>query len=268
MEQSYCCSLAPARFQAPVSPNMLFCCAVEVSDAVAVEDGSASVVTKLPKNEVDAKEVFVLQDVLEYVGEAKTTLPQVSLKLALSEASSRTFVVELAKSQGTSIGFGLNFRDTGILLITEVTAGSLAAEWNARRTVKQRIRGMDRIVKVNGASGSSSALTEKLKSDENCVLTLMHPREFKVSLDKRGKPLGLTLETRTDNLGLKIKSIAQNGAVTDWNSANPARALAISQRIVEVNGLLAETELLDCVKTSEVLQMRVLSYELPAWQSE
>jgi len=197
----------------------------------------------------------------------RNTLPSkkqaVFAEISVPTTSNRTFTVELVKAEGKSLGLALDLRDLEVLLITNVRPRSLAEAWNKVAPPQLEIRAADRIVKVNGAEGSSSDLTDMLKSNQKYVLTLMRPREFQVTIDKSSKNLGLNLDARGEWADLIVKSISDDGSASDWSAANPAQALAVSQRIVAVNQLPLGTsgvELLNCIKAANAVKMTILSY--------
>eukprot|EP00929_Paragymnodinium_shiwhaense_P010679 TRINITY_DN11553_c0_g1_i1.p1 TRINITY_DN11553_c0_g1~~TRINITY_DN11553_c0_g1_i1.p1 ORF type:complete len:1232 (-),score=375.72 TRINITY_DN11553_c0_g1_i1:54-3749(-) len=98
------------------------------------------------------------------------------------------------------------------------------------------------------------------------------PSEYLVELDKMGgMRLGINIEGR-DGISLYISHIS-DGLVENWNAANPDRQMMVGDRVVEVNGLTGDAQVLSNeLRRSEVLTMRVrrkanITTLPPGWQA-
>lgn len=84
-------------------------------------------------------------------------------------------------------------------------------------------------------------------------------RLMKVSLNRSGQKLGLTVDSKT----LEIKDIISKSVVAEWNLANPTKPLQVGHRIKKVNGKPGiqgyNEELLN--KSVEVLNLEVVAGE-------
>jgi len=89
--------------------------------------------------------------------------------------------------------------------------------------------------------------------------------EFEVVLDKTGGTrLGCDVD-HEDGKTLVVDAITQAGLITEWNEANPDKALKPRDRIVEVNGFRGDVlRLVDECKQSKMLKLMVQRDKTPA----
>eukprot|EP00930_Biecheleria_cincta_P092591 TRINITY_DN8256_c1_g1_i1.p2 TRINITY_DN8256_c1_g1~~TRINITY_DN8256_c1_g1_i1.p2 ORF type:complete len:147 (-),score=41.05 TRINITY_DN8256_c1_g1_i1:32-472(-) len=92
------------------------------------------------------------------------------------------------------------------------------------------------------------------------ALSTSQPRngEFEVTLDKTdGTRLGCDVD-HEDGKTLVVDAITGSGLITEWNEANPDKALKPGDRIVEVNGHRGDVlRLVDECKQCKVLKILV-----------
>jgi len=91
---------------------------------------------------------------------------------------SELFTVHLRRPQpGCSLGVAVDHSDGRTLLINDVTASGLIADWNvrSRSTSEVQICVGDRIVYVNGRCGSAAALLEEMGKDDLELKLYRHP---------------------------------------------------------------------------------------------
>ncbi|CAE7915725.1 unnamed protein product, partial [Symbiodinium sp. KB8] len=136
------------------------------------------------------------------------------------------FVVQLHKGmiKGGNVqpGMVLDLADEDICIVKEVDGG-LAGAWNSSCDVSLQIRPFDRIIRVNGISGSSRDLAQiLLEKHDQFSIAFMRPEERMVDLAK-STDLGILVKYKRGSLGFWIDNIT-DGEVQKWNTENPDAA--------------------------------------------
>eukprot|EP00930_Biecheleria_cincta_P076979 TRINITY_DN64217_c0_g1_i1.p1 TRINITY_DN64217_c0_g1~~TRINITY_DN64217_c0_g1_i1.p1 ORF type:complete len:250 (+),score=36.13 TRINITY_DN64217_c0_g1_i1:77-826(+) len=164
------------------------------------------------------------------------------------------FVVELQRTPDRAFGLNFHSSDGQMLIITEVLPGGLLNRWNDMCLPSQVVRPWDCLYRVNGRSGFSQELVAQLKNSGRFELHFRRPRESNVSVTKNGKVLGLLLSPTT-GAGLYVQDV-QAGAAMDAGAQVKA-----GDHIVAVNGhRTSAMDMIEMIKTSDVLNLKVLSY--------
>ena len=83
----------------------------------------------------------------------------------------RTFMVEMVKPSGTSLGLSLQEYEED-LLIERVLLGGAVDVWNSQREVGYPVSNLDRILRINGITGSQRML-DACRSSGQLVLEIL-----------------------------------------------------------------------------------------------
>lgn len=83
--------------------------------------------------------------------------------------------------------------------------------------------------------------------------------EQRVTLARgQGKAFGARLvDTETEEIGLMIARISEEGALSEWNARNPSRSVAPGDSIVNVNGLTAPWAIMEEMSNAMTVEMVV-----------
>jgi len=166
------------------------------------------------------------------------------------------FVVEIVKD---SDGAGLEIESiASMLLVAKLKRGPIRV-WNQTRDPELCVRAGDRIVSVNGVEAEGNMLIEELRKDLHLRLVLRHPKEFKVSVDKGGKELGMCVVGGNAKLDMLKISALKEGAVDDWNKVNVDNEVIIGDRITAVNSVMGDPQkMLAELKSKERLELTII----------
>mmetsp|Transcript_108968 Transcript_108968/g.305002 ORF Transcript_108968/g.305002 Transcript_108968/m.305002 type:complete len:133 (-) Transcript_108968:142-540(-) len=94
----------------------------------------------------------------------EVVLPAVTQAKAEEKASPKEWTITLNRTEGSSLGIDVDLTDQTTLQIEEVHDNGLVVSWNkAHPDMELRIG--DRVVCVNGTSGSASALVDASKKN-------------------------------------------------------------------------------------------------------
>mmetsp|Transcript_15863 Transcript_15863/g.43644 ORF Transcript_15863/g.43644 Transcript_15863/m.43644 type:complete len:217 (-) Transcript_15863:151-801(-) len=102
-----------------------------------------------------------------------------------------------------------------------------------------QIRRGDRLLAVNGTSGSFETMLALLKEEGLLELQFRRPVEFQVTAQRApGKDLGISMSYSKHDHLLLITGITE-GAIADWNAANHSTGLDVRANdcIISVNGM-------------------------------
>mmetsp|Transcript_64412 Transcript_64412/g.153649 ORF Transcript_64412/g.153649 Transcript_64412/m.153649 type:complete len:343 (-) Transcript_64412:199-1227(-) len=168
------------------------------------------------------------------------------------------FCVEIDKDM-VKHGVGMEIQALDdMLIILRLRDGPLR-EWNASHNQPLQVAPGDRILSVNDTSSDIEALLQGIKGSTHLKLRIRRPEYFQIAIDKSGKGLGAALLVNTDPLGMLNINQLRDGALKDWNYANPSRQLRSGDRIVWVNGVQGKPRaMLDRVKKDSQLDMVLL----------
>lgn len=156
---------------------------------------------------------------------------------------SQVFEVFLDVEAEDSCGIVLDTTNEAFPVVRQVTGAAFA--WNSGCPVGMEIKRHDRILTVEDEDVVSASNTEQLldaRGKRQMKLTLKHPFERELLLQKPGQ-LGVTVNYKRSSLGIWMASVGE-GLVSKWNSANPNKAVSANDRIIGVNGLGGEPNLL------------------------
>lgn len=183
-------------------------------------------------------------------------------ELAPEESEGTTYSVEVDKSDGGNLGWDFDVLDRDRFIITSIWKDGLIDNWNCHSPPPRQVRPMDRLVMVNGQSGTIDYLMQKLDNQQQLKLTLTRPRELHVTLEKSSrKPLGVSLGVDDFSMGILVMNVKDGGALKAWNDQSRENAVSASDRIISVNGHEdSGRRLLQMISDSDVLHLKVLSW--------
>jgi len=168
--------------------------------------------------------------------------------------------ITLRRDSDTNIGLNLDALD-----ICGIIPGCVQ-EWNDSRPEPERLLVHDRIVEVNGVSGSIARILASLMTTEEWKMTISRPTELRVSVDcAKLSSLGVGLKHSTNSNTLLITEVG-DGAIREWNSAAPGAKVCKHDRIISVNGICggARSLLTAAASAGEgKLDLTVLHYDHP-----
>jgi len=180
------------------------------------------------------------------------------------------FDVDVDRSEGRSLG--IEVVTEGTLIVMSINEG-LIQEWNAANPDKA-IEEKDHIVGANDVRGDVDSILDQCRQEQPLRLTVRRPAvksedevtvevEYNITLDRTGgQKLGIDVEHECGKQ-LFIESIDAEGLVAAWSTHNPDRQVHLDDRIVEVNGVRGETQLLlaECMR-EVVLEITLIRTEL------
>eukprot|EP00931_Biecheleriopsis_adriatica_P073556 TRINITY_DN47819_c0_g1_i1.p1 TRINITY_DN47819_c0_g1~~TRINITY_DN47819_c0_g1_i1.p1 ORF type:complete len:229 (+),score=45.36 TRINITY_DN47819_c0_g1_i1:129-815(+) len=161
-------------------------------------------------------------------------------------------------TSGDWLGLVLDLSDDTTCLVKEVDGG-LAADYNAAKP-SNPIQMFDRIVKVNGTTGSAKWIAAELGSQQSSfTLTLMRPQERNIHLES-STDLGVMVKYKKGSMGFWAHAI-EAGKMQVWNQEHPDQQLKVFDRVVAINGKFGMgPDLLAALKTDGPVQLTVMSY--------
>lgn len=181
-----------------------------------------------------------------------------------------SFFIALDRSNGDAVGLAFDVLDEARCIISEVKPQGLVAEWNRTATPSQLVKPGDHIAEINGKAGNGREIASKLMDWASKMRLRLHrPKTFHVKFSKKGKVLGVSLaahdtskasgEAATDVL--LITAVNEGGAVAAWNKeGSSSDKVTAGDRIIQVNGKTSQTGMLEGLKTSEEVDMIVISW--------
>ncbi|CAE8584286.1 unnamed protein product [Polarella glacialis] len=172
--------------------------------------------------------------------------------------SSPTFDVTLDCSKGKhGLGLQLDLSDSNVCVVVSVLPEGHVDIWNRGHPTNCRVKAMDRLVAVNGQTGNTHMLIQRLKGTLKPILvelTFEHPRLIQIEIPCRspGQILGLALKGKGDSQSLIISNVL-GGVVHQYNeTVDPESRVKRSDRVVAVNGQEASpSELIKLLRGSE-----------------
>lgn len=147
----------------------------------------------------------------------------------------KMFTIKITREEGKGIGLDISAHDGSTLLIGRVKDGPVIT-WNTApdRDPFERVRRGDRIISMNGASGSSDAILHELKAGgPEFTAVIRRVTQIRVTFS-RNAPLGLERDESISDYFV-VKSVA-DGCMKDANRKNKAdMEVKAADTIVQVN---------------------------------
>ncbi|CAJ1444127.1 unnamed protein product [Effrenium voratum] len=163
----------------------------------------------------------------------------------------KTIVVRLEKTHKTNLGMHVDGLSLAVCL---VEGRGLVAEWNAAFP-SCAVEPGDRVVSVNGAQHPELVM-EQLAAESVLQLVVAKQGALAAALAPQAQYSVQLRREESDTFGLEVNpdtaevvQVLDDGRAAVWNAWHPFRALAVGDRIVEINGVhvgrhrLLETEL-------------------------
>mmetsp|Transcript_31049 Transcript_31049/g.82246 ORF Transcript_31049/g.82246 Transcript_31049/m.82246 type:complete len:221 (+) Transcript_31049:51-713(+) len=169
-----------------------------------------------------------------------------------------SFVVSLQKTPGVaSTGLVLDPSDGDTLHICALYDNSIVGAYNREAPPGKALQVGDVFLSVNRVSGTSERLTEELVMSSEVEMRVCRPEVRTMTVDKKGGSLGLKLNYAKRGRSLCIDKIS-DGAIKEWNDANPGEEVKEKDRIIAVNQLEGgPEELLKELGSAKVAELRI-----------
>lgn len=145
------------------------------------------------------------------------------------------------------------------LVVVGVTAEGPCGDAWAVRFPEKAIRPNDRILEINGSTGTSAALMNKLKkageqmaAGEPCRMKLRRPKTLELRLVKENSSEKLGLELiEIGSMLVFVKGDCNTGVIGQWNDKNPTAQMHKGDLVVAVNGVTASSaDMMTAIETS------------------
>lgn len=144
--------------------------------------------------------------------------------------------------------------------VAEVKRGAVDDfnQLNPLRTIQPH----DMVLQMGDAKGTEAILAKMAAPLRDVKLTVHRPRRMQVKLRKEAKSsLGIKVILKEMCPGAVISDVNPTGLLGKWNAKNPSDAIAVSDRLLAVNGLTELKESLAEDLTNETeLELTFLKY--------
>jgi len=188
----------------------------------------------------------------------KTTGDEAPSRKVIVNDLKDTFIAAIVKSAGGILGLDLSLTGGVVARVTGVQPGPVQ-DWNEKASKENQIREGDMIVEVNGVSSKATDMLRRLREDTILNLVVKRRIEFMVQICKGTQIIGMDVQCTKNREGLLVNKV-KDGAMKNWNLANPDRMVNKDDRIVEINGFSGEAKaLLHKLKDApDELDMRIV----------
>mmetsp|Transcript_65058 Transcript_65058/g.121197 ORF Transcript_65058/g.121197 Transcript_65058/m.121197 type:complete len:218 (-) Transcript_65058:81-734(-) len=78
------------------------------------------------------------------------------------------------------------------------------------------------------------------------------PAEFRVTLDRAGKKLGMVVFNKRNEDFVRVRNVKEDGFIAEWNSKNPNKQIKDGYHILEVNGETLPEKMRDIIGDSKL----------------
>lgn len=130
-------------------------------------------------------------------------------------ASDYCVVIEKSASQKWGIDVEIVDNDSvPIMAVVRTVHSGAIKSFNDSAPAEQKIQEGDAIIEVNGVRNNMLALLMGIKDICALHMTLRRPTEVRVSVTRKGRPLGLDLYPRVSDFGLLVKEVS-DGALAN-----------------------------------------------------
>mmetsp|Transcript_93248 Transcript_93248/g.216715 ORF Transcript_93248/g.216715 Transcript_93248/m.216715 type:complete len:354 (-) Transcript_93248:98-1159(-) len=147
----------------------------------------------------------------------------------------REFRVLLDLPERHSLGLTFDAQDGIMLHVLEVGKGEID-QHNKVADDDVQVRPHDYIVKVNGLEGSSAQLLSEIKKATQLELLVRRPWQFSIAVSCSNTKRGPGLMLKSPSGSALVVAGVKEGPVKDWNTAFPAQAVRVGDRIIAVDG--------------------------------
>jgi len=178
------------------------------------------------------------------------------------------FFVELTR-ESVNDWFGLNFdfSDKKVMEIVTVDCeGSPAAAYNEEAEMARMLLPGRFILSVNGVAGNTHQMQCVWLTSTTVRCQVCTPKKFAVQFDlSDGSKLGVDLSRCKKGMAFLVMDIP-NGAVKEWNRANPELEVRRLDRIIAVNGRSGGADMMQELISSDCRQLELV-FSRPSWGS-
>lgn len=165
------------------------------------------------------------------------------------------FLIEIQGGRGTDSGMEYESDDERLIV---ARLGRPLQAWNElqRNEPTQCVMPGDRVVRVNGTEGDCRTLVKELRQDRPALVMMRRARHFEVSVQRKGNRLGMNVAPR--RTVLKVSFLTE-GVIQQWNRLHVDRAVELGDRIIEVNGMAGDAQLMtEMLVSSEQLHLKLV----------
>lgn len=154
------------------------------------------------------------------------------------------FEVPLKKVTGKeNLGIEVDPVDGEVVQICRIANG-LIKDYNSTTQDPLQIKADDFIVKVNGVSGNTDSMFDRMQKDSSINLTIKRVKGWEVELSQKingGSELR-PLITRAENGRSIVIKDDSDPIIQAWNAAHPNLDIKKHDRIISVNGTVSSAE--------------------------
>jgi hypothetical protein len=172
---------------------------------------------------------------------------------------SQEFEATLRKVTGQEkLGIEVDPVDGEVVQICRIANG-LITDYNSTMQDALQIKQDDFIVKVNGVSGNTDAMFDRMQKDSNITLTIKRVRPWEVELTQKivgGSELR-PLITRAENGRSIVIKEDSDPIIQAWNAAHPNLDIKKHDRILWVNGTVGSKQMMDQMEKVTGLNLQV-----------
>lgn len=176
------------------------------------------------------------------------------------EDASGSFTVLVPAKRHATLGLELDTSGAHGPTVAEVKRGAVDDfnQLNPLRTIQPH----DMVLQMGDAKGTEAILAKMAAPLRDVKLTVHRPRRMQVKLRKEAKStLAFKVILKEMCPGAVISDVNPTGLLGKWNAKNPSDAIAVSDRLLAVNGLTELKESLAEDLTNETeLELTFLKY--------
>jgi len=171
----------------------------------------------------------------------------------------RELPVMIQKTMGMGLGLDVDFTDNRTLKVLKVKPGLIEVYNSSNITTGQAIEPGDRIVSVNGVSGTTDAIIAEVKQASDLQLVVQRGSEFEIVVEKEtpDQPIGLDI----DSAQVKLFRVKE-GPILQFNRSLPPEheefQVKPNDQILEVNGARGAAEVIMELKSSKTLEILII----------
>ena len=172
----------------------------------------------------------------------ESVISQNAFALESVPMAERTFMVEMVKPSGTSLGLSLQEYEED-LLIERVLPGGAVDVWNSQREVGYPVSNLDRILRINGITGSQRMLDACRSSGQLVLEILKGPFQAKLldDFDVAAQPPERNDNQQSVDQEAESRAAAQEKLKIEREALEEARKqLARDSETVDIQRLLAQ----------------------------
>lgn len=210
-----------------------------------------------PEPVPEVKETAAPKETTPVVDEVPKEAPK-TIEADSSRPKKKTTTVTIKKSPTQDLGIDVDYGDRKTLRVVRVKPG-LVQDWNIANSSIE-VRQDDRIIAVNGAGGTVENIISEIKKSDVLNLTVQRHDELLITVVKDSAEQALSLDI--DNATVRVVLIKDGSPFLKYNSGLKEEHLDFKvltdDKIVEVNGKVGPENVLEELRTVQVLNMTIM----------